>query len=71
VYQPDEDLHKTALTEQVQVDRSGNPLYAARFGEIVDFNRGVAEKIYENQEDHITYFIEIFEKYKFKQEATP
>jgi peroxiredoxin len=31
-------------------------LYAARFGEIVDFTRGIADKIYENQEDHIAYF---------------
>ncbi|MDZ7664855.1 MAG: redoxin domain-containing protein [Desulfotignum sp.] len=65
VYQPEEDLHKTALAEQahlrqafeqVQADRSESPLYAARFGEIVDFTRGIADKIYENQEDHITYF---------------
>jgi len=31
-------------------------LYAARFGEIVDFTRGIADKVYESQEDHITYF---------------
>jgi hypothetical protein len=45
VYQPDEDLHKTAQAEQehlrqaferVQSDRAKSPLYAARFGEIKD-----------------------------------
>jgi peroxiredoxin len=65
VYQPDEDLHKTALTEQahlrrafeqVQANRSESPLYAARFGEIVDFTRGIADKIYEDPEDHMAYF---------------
>lgn len=65
VYAPDEDLHKTALDEQahlrqafaqVQADREKSPLYAARFGEIVDFTRGIADKIYEDQEDHIAYF---------------
>jgi len=65
IYQPDEDLHKIALAEQVdlrkafeqvQADRSESPLYAARFGEIVDFTRGIADKIYENPEDHTAYF---------------
>jgi peroxiredoxin len=65
VYQPKEDLHKTALEEQahlrkafaqVQADRSKSPLYAARFGEIVDFTRGIADKIYDNPEDHTAYF---------------
>jgi peroxiredoxin len=65
VYQPDEDLHKTAQAEQahlrqafeqVQADRKDSPLYAARFGEIVDYTRGIADKIYEDQEDHIAYF---------------
>jgi len=65
VYSIDEDLHKTALVEQahlrqefeqVQEDRSESPLYAARFGEIVDFTKGVADKIYENQDDHTAYF---------------
>jgi peroxiredoxin len=65
VYSPDEDLHKTSLAEQadlrqtfeqVQADRSESPLYAARFGEIVDFTRGIADKIYENQENHVAYF---------------
>jgi peroxiredoxin len=65
VYPPDEDLHKTALAEQaqlrqafeqVQADRTESPFYAARFGEIVDFTRGIADKIYENSEDHTTYF---------------
>jgi peroxiredoxin len=65
IYAPAEDLHKTALTEQahlrkafekVQADRSESPLYAARFGEIVDFTRGIADRIYEDQEDHVAYF---------------
>ncbi len=65
IYGPEEDLHKTALVEQanlrqsfeqVQADRAESPLYAARFGEIVDFTRGIADKIYEDQEDHMAYF---------------
>jgi peroxiredoxin len=65
IYGPDEDLYKTALAEQahlrqafeqIQENRSESPLYAARFGEIVDFTRGIADKIYEDQEDHMTYF---------------
>ncbi|MEA1967306.1 MAG: thioredoxin family protein, partial [Thermodesulfobacteriota bacterium] len=65
VYAPDENLHKTALKEQaklrgafeqVQADRVKSSLYAARFGEIVDFTRGIADKVYENQEDHIACF---------------
>jgi peroxiredoxin len=65
VYAPDEDLHKTAQAEQahlrqafeqVQADRSKSPLYAARFGEIVDFTRGISDKIYGNPEDHTAYF---------------
>jgi hypothetical protein len=65
MYQPDEELHETVLAEQaylrqafeqVQADRMKSPLYAARFGEIVDFTRGVADKIYESQEDHMAYF---------------
>jgi peroxiredoxin len=65
VYQPDEDLHKTPLVEQahlrrafeqVQANRSESPLYAARFGEIVDFTRGIADKIYEDPDDHMAYF---------------
>jgi peroxiredoxin len=65
IYGPDEDLHKTALAEQahlrrafeqVQADRSESPLYAARFGEIVDFTRGTADRIYDNPEDHTAYF---------------
>jgi peroxiredoxin len=65
IYGPDEDLHKIALDEQahlrrafeqVQANRSESPLYAARFGEIVDFTRGIADKIYEDQEDHVAYF---------------
>jgi peroxiredoxin len=65
VYPPDEDLHKIALDEQanlhqafeqVQADRTENSLYAARFGEIVDFTRGIADRIYDNPEDHTAYF---------------
>ncbi|MCF8076870.1 MAG: peroxiredoxin family protein [Desulfotignum sp.] len=65
IYGPDEALHKTALAEQahlrkafeqVQAERSENALYAARFGEIVDFTRGIADRIYEDQEDHVAYF---------------
>jgi hypothetical protein len=65
IYAPDETLHKTALAEQahlrrafeqVQADRSESPLYAARFGEIVDFTRGIADRIYDNPEDHTAYF---------------
>jgi len=65
VYSPEEVLHKTAIKEQeslrlqfeqTQADRSKSPLYAARFGEIVDFTRGVADKVYENQDDHVRYF---------------
>jgi peroxiredoxin len=65
VYAPEEDLHKTALDEQAdlrrafeqtQADRAKSPLYAARFGEIVDFTRGIADRIYDNPEDHTAYF---------------
>lgn len=65
VYSPEEVLHKTAIKEQeslrlqfehTQADRTKTTLYAARFGEIVDFTRGVADKVYENQSDHIHYF---------------
>ena len=31
-------------------------MYATRFGEIVDFTRGIADKIYDNPEDHTAYF---------------
>lgn len=64
-YSPDENLHKIILKEQerlrlkfeqTQKERSNSPLYAARFGEIVDFTRGVADKVYENQGDHVRYF---------------
>jgi len=67
VYPPDEDLPKMVFKEQeslrrqfeeIQAERSKSPMYAARFGEIVDFTRGVADKVYENQEDHIRYFNE-------------
>jgi len=65
VYSSDEDLHKLALEEQAhlrqafeqaQADRVESPLYAARFGEIVDFTRGIADRIYDNPEDHTAYF---------------
>ena len=65
VYGPDDNLYKIGLKEQKslrlqfeqnQSDRSKSPLYAARFGEIVDFTRGVADKVYANQEDNIRYF---------------
>jgi len=65
VYPPDENLHKMVSKEQellrqqfeqTQSDRAKSPLYAARFGKIVDFTRGVADKVYENPEDHIRYF---------------
>ena len=65
VYTPGEALYQTVSEEQkvlrrrfaqVQADRSKSPLYAARFGEIVDFTRGIADKIYENSDDHTTYF---------------
>ena len=64
-YSQDEGLYKIAIKEQnrlrlefeqTQADRSQNPLYAARFGEIVDFTRGVADKVYENRENHVRYF---------------
>jgi peroxiredoxin len=65
VYAPDEFLHKTALEEQVhlrqafaqaQADRADSSLYAARFGEIVDFTRGITDRIYDNPKDHTAYF---------------
>ncbi len=67
VYAPEEDLHRTGVQEQarlrdefaqVQADRAKSPLYAARFGEIVDFTRGVADRVYENPADHTRYFNE-------------
>jgi peroxiredoxin len=42
--------------EQVQEARADSPLYAARFGEIVDFTKGVADKVYVNPADHTGYF---------------
>lgn len=65
VYAPDEALHKTALDEQAllrrafeqtQAARAKSPLYAARFAEIVDFTRGIADRIYDDPEDHTVYF---------------
>jgi len=64
-YSPDDALYQTALKEQerlrlqfeqTQKERTNNSLYAARFGEIVDFTRGVADQVYENREDHVSYF---------------
>ena len=51
-----EQAHLSQAFEKVQSDRTEIPLYAARFGEIVDFTRGIADKIYVNQENHVTYF---------------
>lgn len=65
VYAPDEALHHTALAEQtrlhraferIQADRAKSTLYAARFGEIVDCTRGVADRIYDTPADHAAYF---------------
>jgi len=65
VYPPTEGLHRIISKEQkslrkqfekVQEDRTKTSLYAARFGEIVDFTKGVADKVYENPDDHIEYF---------------
>ena len=65
VYSPDEDLYISAQDEQkrlrqtfeqIQLDRTASSLYAARFGEIVDFTRGIADKIYDNHGDYTTYF---------------
>ena len=64
-YSPDDALYKTALKEQerlrlqfeqTQKERTNSSLYAARFGEIVDLTRGVADQVYENREDHVRYF---------------
>ncbi|MGM0655469.1 MAG: peroxiredoxin family protein [Thermodesulfobacteriota bacterium] len=64
-YSPEDALYKTALKEQerlrlqfeqTQKERTNSALYAARFGEIVDFTRGVADQVYENREDHVRYF---------------
>lgn len=42
--------------EQAQADRKKSSLYAARFGEIVDFTRGIADRMYKNPEDRTAYF---------------
>jgi peroxiredoxin len=64
-YSPEDALYKTAIKEQerlrlqfeqTQKERTNSALYAARFGEIVDFTRGVADQVYENREDHVRYF---------------
>jgi hypothetical protein len=52
----EEQAHLCQAFEQVQADRSESPMYAARFEEIVDFTRGVADKIYDNPEDQMAYF---------------
>jgi peroxiredoxin len=51
-----EQVHMRQQFEQVQADRADSPLYAARFGEIVDFTKGVADKVYVNPTDHTGYF---------------
>jgi len=65
VYQPSDVLYAPALEEQknlrqqfeqVQEARRKSALYAARFGEIVDFTRGIADRIYDNPSDHRQYF---------------
>jgi len=64
-YSQEEDLYKIVRKEQkrlrlqfeqTQKERTNSALYAPRFGEIVDFTRGVADKVYENREDHVRYF---------------
>jgi peroxiredoxin len=65
VYPHKEDLYQTISNEQVhlrqqfekaQAKRADSPLYAARFGEIVDFTKGVADKVYATPADHTGYF---------------
>ncbi len=65
VYPPTEELHRILSKEQkhlyqqfesLQADRTQSPLYAARFSEIVDFTRGIADKLYDNPDDHQAYF---------------
>jgi hypothetical protein len=65
VYTHTEDLYQAISKEQVQMrqqfeqiqaDRADSPLYAARFGEIVNFTKGVADKVYVNPADHTGYF---------------
>lgn len=65
VYQSPGTLYEPAIEEQrnlyrqfeqVQAERSKSSLYAARFGEIVDFTRGIADRTYENPVDHRLYF---------------
>lgn len=51
-----EQAHLGQQFEQIQVARADSPLYAARFGEIVDFTKGVADKVYVNPADHTRYF---------------
>ena len=51
-----EQIHLRQQFEQVQAARADSPLYAARFGEIVDFTKGVADKVYVNPADHTGYF---------------
>ncbi len=51
-----EQVHMRQQFEQVQAERADSPLYAARFGEIVDFTKGVADKVYVNPADHTGYF---------------
>ncbi len=65
VYPPTEELNRILSKEQkhlyqqfesLQADRAKSPLYAARFSEIVDFTRGIADKLYDNPDDHQAYF---------------
>jgi len=77
VYTQTEDLYQTISKEQihlrqqfgqVQTDRKKSTLYAAQFGKIVDFTKGIADKIYENPEDHTGYFNDfVTHTLKFKE----
>jgi len=51
-----EQVHMRQQFEQAQAERADSPLYAARFGEIVDFTKGVADRVYVNPADHTGYF---------------
>jgi peroxiredoxin len=63
-----EQAHMRRQFEQLQEARVGSPLYAARFGEIVDFTKGVADKVYENPADHTVYFNDfVTHTLKFKE----
>jgi len=51
-----EQVHLRKQFEQIQESRKDSPFYAARFGEIVDFTKGVADKVYVNPTDHTRHF---------------